>query len=64
MAQNQDRYLQKKSLVAKAVFNTYFAIRTPEEKYDERARVLKAYDWEKNQVLNDSFDFLDISTKR
>lgn len=63
IAQKQNRYLQKKSLVAKAVFNTYFAIRTPEEKYDERARVLKAYDWEKNKVLNNSFDFLDVSTK-
>ena len=60
MSQEQERYLQKKSLVSKAVFNTYFAIRTPEEKYDERSRVLKAYDWEKNEVLNRSFSFLDI----
>lgn len=60
MAQKQNRYLQKKSLVSKAVFNTYFAIRTPEEKYDERARILKAYDWEGNEVLNRSFSFLDI----
>lgn len=60
MAQKQNRYLQKKSLVSKAIFNTYFAIRTPEEKYDERARVLNAYDWEKNKVLNNSFDFLDV----
>lgn len=63
IAQKQNRYLQKKSLVAKAIFNTYFAIRTPEEKYDERARVLKAYDWEKNEVLNNSFNFLDVSTE-
>ena len=63
IANNQDRYLQKKSLIAKAVFNTYFAIRTPEEKFDERSRVLKAYDWEKNEVLNNSFNFLDISTE-
>lgn len=61
MAQKQNRYLQKKSLVSKAVFNTYFAIRTPEEKYDERARILKAYDWEGNEVLNNSFNFLDVS---
>ena len=60
MSQKQNRYLQKKSLVSKAIFNTYFAIRTPEEKYDERARVLKAYDWEKNEVLNKSFSFLDV----
>ena len=59
-AENQDRYLQKKSLVSKAIVNTYFAIRMPEEKYDERARVLKAYNWEENEVLNDSFAFLNI----
>ena len=59
-AENQDRYLQKKSLVSKAIVNTYFAIRMPEEKYDERARVLKAYNWEENEVLNDSFAFLKI----
>ena len=60
MARKQSRYLQKKALIAKAVFNTYFAIRTPEEKYDERARVLKAYDWEHNEVLNRNFSFLDV----
>lgn len=60
--QTQTRYLQKKSLIAKAVFNTYFAIRTPEEKYDERARILKAYDWKNNEVLNRCFNFLDIPT--
>lgn len=37
--------MQRKSLIAKAVFNTYFAIRTPEEKCGERSRVLRAYDW-------------------
>lgn len=58
--EDQDRYLQRKSLIAKAVFNTYFAIRTPEEKYGERSRVLKAYDWKNNEVLNRSFAFLDI----
>lgn len=63
IAQNQKRYLQKKSLISKAIFNTYFAIRTPEEKYDERARILKAYDWEGNVILNDSFGFLDIFIK-
>lgn len=62
MAQKQNRYLKKKSRISKAIFNTYFAIRTPEEKYDERARVLKAYDWKHNEVINRSFNFLDIST--
>ena len=62
-AENQNRYLQKKSRVCKAIFNTYFAIRTPEEKYDERARVLKAYDWRNNPVLSQGFDFLDISAQ-
>ena len=56
--------LQKKSLIAKAVFNTYFAIRTPEEKFDERSRVLKAYDWEKNEVLNVGGYKLYISQSR
>jgi len=60
MSQEQNRYLQRKSLISKAIFNTYFSIRTPEEKYDERARVLKAYDWEGNEVLNRSFSFLEI----
>ncbi|MBQ6786717.1 MAG: hypothetical protein IJO85_03225 [Lachnospiraceae bacterium] len=60
IAVKQNRYLQKKSRVCKAVFNTYFAIRTPEEKYDERARVLKAYNWKENAVLNQGFDFLNI----
>ena len=59
-AGKQKRYLQKKSLVSKAIVNTYFAIRIPEEKYDERARVLKAYNWKENDVLNTSFSFLDI----
>lgn len=63
MVSKQSRYLQKKSLVSKAVFNTYFAIRTPEEKYDERARILKAYNWEGNEVLNKSFKFLDVSAE-
>lgn len=62
-SQKQNRYLQKKSLVSKAVFNTYFAIRTPEEKYDERAKVLNAYDWKGNEILNNSFNFLDICAK-
>ena len=52
--------MQRKSLIAKAVFNTYFAIRTPEEKCGERSRVLRAYDWKNNEVLNKSFGFLDI----
>ena len=60
IASKQSRYLQKKSRVSKAIFNTYFAIRTPEEKYDERARILKAYDWENNEVINGSFSFLDV----
>lgn len=60
VSHEQDRYLQKTSRIPKAVFNTYFAIRTPEEKYDERAKVLKAYDWENNQVLEQSFSFLNI----
>lgn len=60
IAQKQNRYLQKQSFISKAIFNTYFAIRTPEEKYDERGRILKAYDWEGNVVLNNSFGFLDI----
>lgn len=60
IANQQHRYLQKKSRIAKAIFNTYFAIRTPEEKYDERARILKAYDWNNNEVLNDEFRFLDL----
>lgn len=60
MAQTQKRYLQRKSLISKAVFNTYFAIRTPEEKYDERARILKAYDWKNNETINKCFSFLDI----
>lgn len=60
ISETQNRYLQKKSRIYKAIFNTYFAIRTPEEKYDERARILKAYDWENNEVLNNSFDFLNI----
>lgn len=63
VAKKQNRYLKKKSLISKAVFNTYFAIRTPEEKYDERARILKAYDWNNNEVINRCFSFLDISTK-
>lgn len=60
IAQKQDRYLNKKSLIPKAIFNTYFAIRAPEEKYDERAKILNAYDWKNNDVLNSSFEFLDI----
>jgi len=60
IAKTQNRYLQKKSRICKAVFNTYFSIRAPEEKYDERARILKAYDWEKNEVLSHGFSFLDI----
>lgn len=60
MAQTQKRYLQRKSLISKAIFNTYFAIRTPEEKYDERARILKAYDWKNNETINKCFSFLDI----
>ena len=46
------------------IFNTYFAIRTPEEKYDERARVLKAYDWRNNPVLSQGFDFFNILRKK
>lgn len=60
VTESQDRYLQRKSRVNKAIFNTYFAIRAPEEKYDERARVLNAYDWKNNKVLNSNFAFLDI----
>lgn len=60
IATTQNRYLQKKSRICKAVFNTYFSIRAPEEKYDERARILSAYDWRNNEVLNSSFSFLDI----
>lgn len=63
MAQKQNRYLKKKSRIPKAVFNTYFAIRTPEERYDERARILKAYDWENNETINKNFYFLDIPTQ-
>lgn len=58
--QSQKRYLQKKSKVCKAVFNVYFSVRIPEEKYDERARILKAYDWKNNEVLQSHFSFLDI----
>lgn len=56
----QDRYLQKKSRWKKAIFNTYFVIRAPEEKYDERAKILSAYDWKGNEVLEKSFGFLDL----
>lgn len=56
----QNRYLQKDSRIHKAIFNTYFAIRAPEEKYDERARILNAFDWENNEVLNEYFAFLNI----
>ena len=28
-------------------------------KYDERARILRAFDWEKNQMLNQCFGFLE-----
>lgn len=59
-AKKQNRYLQKKSRISKAVFNTYFAIRAPEEKYDERSRILRAYNWKDNNVLSTCFDFLDI----
>lgn len=57
---NTHRYLQKKSQVEKGVFNTYFAIRTPEEKPDERAKILNAFDWSENEVLNTTFQFLDV----
>jgi hypothetical protein len=60
IANTQNRYLQKKSRIFKAVFNTYFAIRAPEEKYDDRAKILNAYDWKNNVILNSSFEFLDI----
>ena len=60
MAKGQNRYLQKNSFIPKAIFNTYFAIRTPEELHKERSRVLKAYDWKNNVVLNQCFDFLNI----
>ena len=59
IAIGQTRYLQKKSRQSKAVFNTYFAIRTPEEKYDERAKILRAYEWKENEVLKRNFYFLD-----
>lgn len=60
VSENQNRYLQKKSRISKAIFNSYFAIRTPEEKYDERARILNAYDWENNEIINQNFKFLDL----
>lgn len=56
----QKRYLQKKSRISKAIFNTYFSIRAPEEKYDERARILSRFDWENNEILNMNFGFLDF----
>lgn len=56
----QKRYLQRKSLISKAVFNTYFAIRMPEEAPRERSKVLRTYDWKNNVVLNEGFRFLDI----
>lgn len=59
MANQQSRYLQAKSRHAKASINTYFAIRFPEEKYDERARILRAFDWENNPSLSQSFRFLE-----
>ena len=52
--------LLKPSRISKAVFNTYFSIRTPEEKYDERAKVINAYNWKGNEVLNSCFQFLNI----
>lgn len=62
VSKRQSRYLQKKSRISKAVFNSYFSIRAPEEKYDERAKVLKAYQWEENRILDERFAFLqDIS---
>ena len=60
VAQRQDRYLQKKSRIYKAIFNTYFSIRAPEEKYDERAKILKAFDWKSNKTLEEKFAFLNI----
>lgn len=60
IAKQQDRYLQRKSLISKAIFNTYFSIRVPEEAYKERARTLNAFDWKSNQVLEEIFDFLNV----
>lgn len=60
VARQQDRYLQKKSRLYKAIFNTYFSIRVPEEKYDERAKILKAFDWENNEIIEHKFGFLNI----
>lgn len=60
VSHQQNRYLQKKSLIVKAIFNTYFAIRTPEETPTERSRILRAYDWKHNEVLNKCFAFLNI----
>lgn len=60
VAQRQERYLQKKSRIYKAIFNTYFSIRAPEEKYDERAKILKAFDWKNNEILEQKFGFLNI----
>ncbi|SFR71202.1 DUF3226 domain-containing protein [Anaeromicropila populeti] len=59
IANTQNRYLQKKSGIYKAIFNTYFSIRTPEETYAERARILRAYDWKNNEILNCGFSFLN-----
>lgn len=56
----QERYIKNESAKYKAIFNTYFAIRTPEEKYDERAKILKAYNWKDNSVLQEQFGFLDV----
>lgn len=58
ISRRQSRYLQKKSRISKAVFNSYFSIRAPEEKYDERAKILKAYQWKENRILEEEFSFL------
>ncbi len=53
------KYIKNESAKYKAIFNTYFAIRIPNQKYNERAKILRAYDWVNNDILNQTFSFLD-----